>query len=80
MKSKVYMGLFVMAIFFGIGQWAANGESELFESEGGASRVGVAPVNNEIYSQECGACHTKADLGIYEESTIRIPGAGKWDD
>lgn len=64
MKVKIWMGLLTMGLFFGVGQWAANGESELFESEGRSSRVGVAPVNNEMYAQECGACHFSYQPGL----------------
>ncbi|HEY5599111.1 MAG TPA: diheme cytochrome c [Candidatus Manganitrophaceae bacterium] len=28
----------------------------------------------------CSACHTKADRGIYHESSVIIPGYGRWDD
>jgi len=58
------MGLFAMGLFFTVGQWVANGESELFESEGLSSRAGVAPVKNELYAQECGACHFAYQPGL----------------
>lgn len=28
----------------------------------------------------CAACHTRAADGIYSESTVRIPGVGRWED
>ncbi len=37
--------------------------------------------NPEVGSlSNCSTCHTKAEKGIYEENTVRIPGGGKWDD
>ena len=29
---------------------------------------------------QCNACHTKAEIGDYDEDNIRIPGFGAWDD
>ena len=28
----------------------------------------------------CNACHTKAEQGLFDEHSIRIPGFGRWDD
>ncbi len=28
----------------------------------------------------CDACHTKAELGIYDDATVNIPNHGAWDD
>ena len=29
---------------------------------------------------KCGACHTQADKGSFEENEIQIPGFGRWED
>ncbi len=37
--------------------------------------------NPELGSfSKCGACHTGADKGSYDEDAVRIPGVGRWDD
>lgn len=37
--------------------------------------------NNEVGSfSNCQACHRNADVGIYNEHQVVIPGVGKWDD
>jgi len=37
--------------------------------------------NPEVRSfSNCGACHTTAATGSYEENDIRIPGFGQWED
>jgi len=28
----------------------------------------------------CSACHTRAEAGVFDEHSVRIPGYGKWDD
>jgi len=63
------MGFLMMGLFFAIGQWAANGESELFASEWRHSRPGVKPVQNDLYTEECGACHFAYQPGLLPESS-----------
>ena len=37
--------------------------------------------NDKVASlSRCEACHQTADKGFYNESQIRIPGVGRWDD
>lgn len=37
--------------------------------------------NSEVKSlSNCGACHTDAEQGYFNERRIRIPGYGRWDD
>ena len=37
--------------------------------------------NDKVTSlSRCEACHQTADKGFYNESQIRIPGVGRWDD
>ncbi len=37
--------------------------------------------NPEVGSfSKCGACHTQAARGSFEERSIRIPGFGRWED
>jgi len=37
--------------------------------------------NDKVVSlSRCGACHQTAQDGYYNESQVKIPGAGKWDD
>jgi hypothetical protein len=28
----------------------------------------------------CNSCHGKAELGLFDEHSVRIPGYGRWDD
>ncbi len=69
MKMKRWMGFFVMGLFFVIGQWAANGNTALFASEGRRSRPGVKPVQNDLYAEECGACHFAYQPGLLPEAS-----------
>lgn len=64
MKTRNGIGLVLLVLFVALGQWAANGETEIFESKGRASRPDVAPVRNEQYAQECGACHFAYQPGL----------------
>lgn len=37
--------------------------------------------NPEVNSlSHCNACHEKAELGLFDEHSINIPGFGQWDD
>jgi len=65
MKMKLWMGFLVMGLFFGIGQWAASGGNSLFASERHTGhRPGVLPVQNQVYAEECGACHFAYPPGL----------------
>jgi Dihaem cytochrome c len=37
--------------------------------------------NKQVNSfSNCNACHEKAEIGLFDEDNVRIPGYGRWDD
>ncbi len=72
MKTKIWMGFLVLGIFIGIGQWAANGDTGFFESEGRPARVGVKPVQNTLYAEECGSCHFAYQPGLLPAASWKL--------
>jgi hypothetical protein len=37
--------------------------------------------NSKINSfSQCDACHIDAEMGSFNEHSVRIPGYGRWDD
>jgi len=43
-----------------------------------AKMVTANPQVNSL--SNCNACHAKAEQGLFDEHSIRIPGFGRWDD
>ena len=56
-------------------------ETPYFKHEHDEIPLRLVTGNKDVNSfSQCNACHGKADLGLFREGDISIPGYGRWDD
>ncbi len=55
--------------------------TDYFKHEHDEIPAGMVTGNPEVKSfSQCDSCHSKAELGSFNEDDVRIPGYGRWDD
>ncbi|OUD12939.1 diheme cytochrome c [Thioflexithrix psekupsensis] len=56
-------------------------ETPFFRHEHDELPTRLVQDNVDVQSfSRCNTCHTKAEQGIYDEDTVKIPNYGRWDD
>lgn len=64
MKTKLWTAILFGGVILLVGQFALSEANDWNELKGAKKRPGVALVQNELYRNECGACHFAYQPGL----------------